>query len=59
MFSFIRDAMVIVSLQSNKALTKTEIGTGEWGIAVIGLMLLFGGMQTLGLWIRKAVEFVR
>lgn len=45
--------MVIVSLQT---LTKTEVGTRDWGIAMIGLtMLLFERMWTMGLWIRKAV----
>ena len=38
-------------------LTKTEVGTRDWGIAVIGLtMFLFGGIWTLVLWVRKAVE---
>ena len=47
--------MVIVSLHNNKTLTK--VGARDWGIAVISLtMLWFGGVQTLGFWIRKAVE---
>lgn len=40
MLDFIR--VVLVSPHSNKALTKTEVGTRHWGIAGIGLtMLLF------------------
>ena len=47
----------MISLYSNKTLTKTEVGTRKWGIAVMGLnMLLFGGVWTLKLWIKKAVE---
>jgi hypothetical protein len=60
MFAFIRVALVMVSLHSNKTLTKTEVGTRAWGIAVIGLtMLLFGGTLPLGLWIRKSVELFK
>ena len=37
--------------------SKTEVGTRDWGIAVIGLtMLLFERMWIWGLWIWKAVE---
>lgn len=37
----------MVSLHSNETLTKTEVGTKDLGIAVIGLiMLLFEGIWT-------------
>ena len=50
MFSFIRIDMV------NKNL-KIEVGTRNWGIAMIGwTKCLFGEIGTLGLWVRKAVE---
>jgi hypothetical protein len=40
-----------------ETLTKTEVGTMNWGTAVIGLtMFLFGGMWILGLRIWEAVE---
>jgi hypothetical protein len=42
----------MVSVHRSKILTKTQLGTRDWCIAVIGLtMFLFGGM-----WIWKAVE---
>jgi hypothetical protein len=48
MSAFIRVSLVIVSLYSNKTLTKTEVGTKDWGIAVIDLiMFLFGKMWSL------------
>ena len=44
----------MVSLHSNEN-PKIEVGTRDWGIAVIDLtMLLFGGIWIWGLW--KAVE---
>ena len=49
--SFIRVALVMVFLHSNEN-PKTEIGTRDWGIAMIGLtMFVFRGMG-----IRKAVN---
>jgi hypothetical protein len=45
MFSFIRVFMVMVSLHSNRTLSKREVGIRDWGIAVIVLtMILFGGI---------------
>jgi hypothetical protein len=45
MLSFIRVVSVMVSLHSNKTVTKTEVGPGGWGIAVRGLaVLLVGGI---------------
>ena len=47
----------MVSVHRHKNLTKTVVGTRDWGIAVVGLtMVLFGGMQIWGLWIWKAME---
>ena len=47
----------MISVHSNKILTKTEVGTRDWGIAVIGLtMFLLGGMWIWGL--QKAVELM-
>lgn len=40
--------------------TKTEAGTRAWGFAVMGLsMFLFEEIQTLRLWIRKAVKHIK
>jgi len=45
MFSFIRVALLVVSLHSNRTVTKMEVGTRDWGVAVAGLaMLLVGRM---------------
>ena len=45
----------MVAIHSNETLPKTEVGTRDWGIAVIDLMmLLIGGMWIWGLY--KAVE---
>jgi hypothetical protein len=52
--------MVMVSLYSNRTLTKTEVGTSDQGIAVTGLtMVLIGKMWTSGLCIRKIVECLK
>jgi hypothetical protein len=57
MLFFIRFALVMVSVHSSRTPSKTEVGTRDWGIAVIGLtMLLFEIMWILELWIWKAVE---
>ena len=56
MLSCVKVVLVMVSFHSNGN-PKTEVGTRDWGIAVIGLtMVLFGGMQIWGLWIWKAME---
>ena len=57
MLTFIRVAIVIVSLYKNRTLTMTEVGTKDWSIAVIALaMFLVDGMQTFGLEIGNTVE---
>lgn len=46
----------MVSLHSDRTLTKTEAGTREQGRVAAGLtMLLIGRMWALRLWIRKVV----
>ena len=58
MFSFRRVAVLIISLCSNRIVTKTEAGTRERGVAVTGLKS--GCMWVgCGLWIRKAVEGIK
>jgi hypothetical protein len=57
MLFLIRFALVLVSVHSSKTLSKTEVGTRDWGIAVICLtILLFERMWNLGLWIWNTVE---
>lgn len=41
-----RVALVIISLHSNKTVTNIGVGTREYGIAVIGLTMLF----VIGIW---------
>ena len=48
MLSFIRVALVMVSVHSSKTLTKTEVGTRDWGIAVIGLTMFVRRNVDLG-----------
>jgi hypothetical protein len=42
MLYFIR-VILVSSLHSNRVVTKTEVGTREWSIAVTGLTMLFVG----------------
>jgi hypothetical protein len=44
MLSFIRVALVMVSLHSNRTVTKTAFGSRDWGTAVTGLTMLLGGI---------------
>ena len=56
MLSFIRVGMVMVSLYSNRKLTKTKVSTRKWGISVIDMnVLLFGGTWALVLCVSKEV----
>ena len=59
MFFFIRTAIVIVSLYKNRTLTKTEVGTKDWGTAVIVLSMLLVGMQPFGLEIGNTFECIK
>ena len=55
MLSFIRAALVMVSVHSSNTLTKAEVSSRDWGIAALGLaMLLVGRMWIWELY--KAVE---
>jgi hypothetical protein len=48
MLSFKSIAMVMVSFHSHEPLTKTEVGTRDWGIAVIGLTMFVRRNVDLG-----------
>ena len=56
--SFIRIALVSVSLHSSRTPNKTEVDTGEQVIAVTDLSILLVGRLDYGVLIRKAVEHV-
>ena len=42
---FIRTALVIVSFQSNRTVTKDEVGTREQNIAVTNMVMLHVGVM--------------
>ena len=48
MLSFTRIALVMMSAKSSKTLTKTNVGSRGWGIAVIGLAMFC--LEECGFW---------
>ena len=48
MFAFIKVALVMLSLHRNKNQTKTEAGTMDWGIDMMGLIIFF--LEECGSW---------
>jgi hypothetical protein len=46
----------MVSVHSSKILTKTEVGTRDWGFALIGLTMLCFKECIWGFWIWKVVD---
>jgi hypothetical protein len=50
----------MVSAHNSKTITKTECGTRNWGIAMIGLtMVLFGRIWIWRVWIWKSLECLK
>jgi len=59
MLPIVRVALVIVSVHSKKNITKTQVGTRDWGIAEIGLTTVvfvfvlrnvdFGSLESSGM----------
>jgi hypothetical protein len=45
---FVRLALFMVSVYSSKTLTEAEVGTRDWGIAVIGLTCFY--LKECGFW---------